>query len=133
VTDKQGKPLAIVGSFKGAIGQTSVHPGTLISEAFRVNGAAHIWFSHNHPSGKAEFSSADRYLYNELRSRLRGTGIEPMGMFAQTFTRSSGDWVYTDGNDTFNGRASREDGKVSVPIVERIMVQQGRLDSSRSR
>jgi len=66
VTDKDGKPLAVVGSFKGAIGQTAVYPSTLMAEAIRVDGAAKIWFSHNHPSGNASLSRADSMLHQTL-------------------------------------------------------------------
>jgi hypothetical protein len=51
VTDQRGKPLAVIGGFKGANTQASVYPATLLGEAVRIPGAAYVWFSHNHPSG----------------------------------------------------------------------------------
>lgn len=82
VTDASGKPLAVIGAFKGAIGQASVYPATLVGEAVRIPGAAHIWFSHNHPGGTAKLSGADRSLYHRLADVFDGSGITPMGLIA---------------------------------------------------
>lgn len=82
VTDASGKPLAVIGAFKGAIGQSSVYPATLVGEAVRIPGAAHIWFSHNHPGGTAKLSGADRSLYHRLADVFDGSGITPMGLIA---------------------------------------------------
>lgn len=112
VTDASGKPLAVIGAFKGAIDQTSVYPATLVGEAVRIPGAAHIWFSHNHPSGTAKLSDADRFLYHRLADIFDGSGITPMGLIAVA-------------NRQY---ASMEDGhlpipqsseSMSVPVVER--------------
>ena len=82
VTDKDGKPLAIIGGFKGGLAQVSVMPPTLMGEAIRVPGAAFVWFSHNHPSGSPELSSADESLSAALVDVFRGSGIEPRGLLA---------------------------------------------------
>ena len=82
ITDKDGKPLAVVGGFKGAVSQTSVYPSTLLAEAVRIEGAANIWLSHNHPSGKPTLSAADRALNATLASAFSGSGIEPRGLLA---------------------------------------------------
>ena len=82
VTDKDGKPLAVIGGFKGALAQTSVYPATLMGEAIRVPGAAFVWFSHNHPSGKPDLSSADESLNKVVSDVFRGSGIEPRGLLA---------------------------------------------------
>jgi hypothetical protein len=43
VVDQDGKPLAIVGSFKGKVDETAVHPSVLISEVFRrARGRGHF-------------------------------------------------------------------------------------------
>ena len=94
VTDKNGKPLALVGSFKGALTQTSVFPSTVIAEAFRIPGAANIWFAHNHPSGTPELSQADRWLTSQLENVFEGTGINTHGTFAIT---NDGRYTHTDG------------------------------------
>ncbi len=82
VTDKDGKPLAVVGGFKGALSQASVYASTLVGEAVRIPGAARIWFSHNHPSGLAILSRADEHLAQALANVFKGSGIEPMGLIA---------------------------------------------------
>ena len=68
--DKNGKPLGIVGGFKGALSQASVYPATLMAEAVRIPGAARIWFSHNHPSGASDLSRADEFLTQTLKQAL---------------------------------------------------------------
>jgi len=73
VTDRAGKPLAVVGSFNGALAQTSVYPATVVAEAIRVPGAAQSWFSHNHPSGTAALSMAYRMLHGSMIEAFTGT------------------------------------------------------------
>ncbi|TXH43245.1 MAG: hypothetical protein E6Q97_34390, partial [Desulfurellales bacterium] len=116
VTDKNGKPLAVVGSFKGALTQTSVYPGTVIAEAVRVPGAARIWFSHNHPSGKSALSDADKTLNRTLSSVFDGTSIEPMGTLA--VTGKSFEHVSPDGFLTY-GATPAPSASINVPVIER--------------
>lgn len=116
VTDKNGKPLAVVGSFKGALTQTSVYPGTVIAEAVRVPGAARIWFSHNHPSGKSTLSDADKTLNRTLSSVFDGTSIEPMGTLA--VTGKSFEHVSPDGFLTY-GATPAPSASINVPVIER--------------
>ena len=71
ITDRSGNPLAVVGSFKGALTQVSAFPATVVVEAIRVPGAAQIWFSHHHPSGTAELSQADGYLRGSMTRSTR--------------------------------------------------------------
>lgn len=116
VTDKNGKPLAVVGSFKGALTQTSIYPGTIIAEAVRVPGAARIWFSHNHPSGKSALSDADKTLNRTLSSVFDGTSIEPMGTLA--VTGKSFEHVSPDGLVT-SGATPAPSAGINVPVIER--------------
>lgn len=116
VTDKNGKPLAVVGSFKGALTQTSIYPGTIIAEAVRVPGAARIWFSHNHPSGKSALSDADKMLNRTLSSVFDGTSIEPMGTLA--VTGKSFEHVSPDGRVT-SGATPAPSSSINVPVIER--------------
>ena len=75
VTDAKGKPLAIVGSFKGAVAQAAVYPSTVIAEAVRVPGAARIWFSHNHPSGTLHPSEADKAITRRIKEASKTLDI----------------------------------------------------------
>lgn len=56
--------------FKGTIDGASVYPREVVKRALEV-GAAAIIFSHNHPSGVAEPSSADIHITEKLTSALK--------------------------------------------------------------
>ncbi len=55
--------------FRGTLAQTAVYPREVARQALRLNAAAVI-FAHNHPSGVAEPSTADRMLTDALKSAL---------------------------------------------------------------
>ena len=55
--------------FRGTIDGTSVHPREVVRRALNHNAAAVI-FAHNHPSGVAEPSHADRVITDRLISAL---------------------------------------------------------------
>ena len=55
--------------FRGTIDGTSVHAREVVRRALNLNAAAVI-FAHNHPSGVAEPSHADRVLTDQLISAL---------------------------------------------------------------
>lgn len=112
VTDKNGRPLAAVGGFKGAIDSASVPTPTVLAEAVRVPGAANIWFSHNHPSGQSELSSADMRLFTALQDVFEGSGIEARGLIAV------GNNEYSD-SDYGRGAVPKGGRLVSVPAIER--------------
>lgn len=84
ITDINGKPLAVIGGFKGAPTQAAVYPATLVAEAVRVPGAANLWLSHNHPSGEATLSNADKTLYQNLKNVFDGSGISVKSLIAVT-------------------------------------------------
>ncbi len=115
VTDKDGRPLAVVGGFKGAIDSASVPLPTVLAEAVRVSGAANIWFSHNHPSGVSELSTADRRLFAALQDAFEGSGIEARGLIAV------GNAEYSD-NEYGSGPVPKAGRLVSVPAIEREQV-----------
>jgi DNA repair protein RadC len=60
--------------FTGTVDGASVHPREVVRAALSVNACAAI-FAHNHPSGVAEPSAADRALTHELRDALRLIGV----------------------------------------------------------
>ena len=55
--------------FQGTIDGASVHPREVVREALAHNAAAVI-FAHNHPSGVAEPSAADRRITSRLKDAL---------------------------------------------------------------
>ncbi len=67
--DAQNRVIAAEEIFRGTLTQTSVYPREIVRAALQHNAAAVI-VSHNHPSGVAEASQADRLLTNSLRRAL---------------------------------------------------------------
>lgn len=131
VTDAEGRPLAIVGSFKGDRAQASVHPATIVGEAFRIDGAANIWLAHNHPSGKPDLSNADRGVSQMLARLLRGSQIKMQGIFAIGGKAPDGGRMYqfepADApGESINGSAIAAES-AQVPVVERVLTQDGKL------
>ncbi|GAB3030207.1 DNA repair protein RadC [Oleiagrimonas citrea] len=60
--------------FNGTVDGASVHPREVVRAALECNAAAAI-LAHNHPSGMAEPSRADRNITEELRSALKLVGV----------------------------------------------------------
>ena len=121
VTDKVGKALAIIGSFKGAATQAAVYPGTVMMELARIDGAAHVWMAHNHPSGTPDLSRADLMLSGSFEKILSGSGIEYHGLAAVARNSDTISWT----NNAFDNGSIAVDQpiKFSVPIVEREIIE----------
>lgn len=121
VTDADGNPLAVIGSFKGAQTQASVYPGTVMMELARIDGAANLWLSHNHPSGNANLSEADRRLSQAFSKILQGSSVSYRGMSAIARKGNDITWSNTDyDNGTIQ---ANEPAPHRVPIVERMIVE----------
>ena len=60
--------------FTGTIDGASIYPREVVRAALNVNACAAI-LAHNHPSGVAEPSAADRAITDELRDALRLIGV----------------------------------------------------------
>lgn len=60
--------------FTGTIDGASVHPREVVRAALNYNACAAI-LAHNHPSGVAEPSAADRAITKELRDALQLVGV----------------------------------------------------------
>ncbi|MGH8455067.1 MAG: RadC family protein [Nevskiales bacterium] len=67
--DNQHRVLDFEELFRGTLDGASVYPREVVKAALRRNAAALI-FAHNHPSGIAEPSAADRSLTRRLREAL---------------------------------------------------------------
>ncbi|HEX5339506.1 MAG TPA: DNA repair protein RadC [Gammaproteobacteria bacterium] len=66
--------------FRGTLDGTSVHPREVVKRALGHNAAALI-FAHNHPSGVAEPSDADRRLTRRLKEALALVDIRVLDHF----------------------------------------------------
>ena len=67
--DNRNRVIRYAELFRGTIDGASVHPREVVKEALRCNAAALI-LAHNHPSGVAEPSQADRTLTARLTAAL---------------------------------------------------------------
>jgi DNA repair protein RadC len=67
--DAQHRLLRFEAMFRGTVSQISVYPREVVRRTLELNASAAV-FAHNHPSGSAEPSAADRSLTNALRDAL---------------------------------------------------------------
>ncbi|MGO3768199.1 RadC family protein [Halomonas sp. AOP1-B1-8] len=67
--DAQHRVIEFSEIFRGTIDSATVHPREVVKETLRHNAAAVI-LAHNHPSGVAEPSDADRRITDRLKSAL---------------------------------------------------------------
>lgn len=72
--DTQLRLLAFEEMFRGSIDSTEVHPRELVRRALALNAAAVI-LAHNHPSGVAEPSQADRLITGRIKDALGLIGV----------------------------------------------------------
>ncbi|MCX7891847.1 MAG: DNA repair protein RadC [Burkholderiales bacterium] len=78
--DAQNRVIHYEELFRGTLTQTSVYPREVVKCALRHNAAAVI-FAHNHPSGVAEPSQADRLLTDALRQALGMVDVRVLDHF----------------------------------------------------
>lgn len=78
--DAQNRVLVVEELFRGTLTQTSVYPREIVKRALAHNAAAVI-LAHNHPSGVAEPSSADRQLTRHLAEALALVDIRVLDHF----------------------------------------------------
>ena len=67
--DARHRLVAFEEMFRGTVSQTSVYPREVVRRALELNASA-VVLAHNHPSGAAEPSAADRSLTCALRDAL---------------------------------------------------------------
>jgi len=72
--DNRHRVLAFEELFRGTVDSATVPPREVVRACLRHNACAVI-FAHNHPSGVAEPSDADRTLTHELRAALQLVGV----------------------------------------------------------
>ena len=69
VLDSKNRVIQLDELFRGSIGATSIYPREVAKQALRYNAAAVI-FAHNHPSGMASPSEADKVITEILKQGL---------------------------------------------------------------
>ncbi len=67
--DNQHRLIAFEELFFGTIDSASIYPREVLKAALKVNAAALI-FAHNHPSGDATPSQADKQITQRLKEAL---------------------------------------------------------------
>jgi len=72
--DNRHRVLAFEELFRGTIDSANVHPREVVRACLRHNASAVI-LAHNHPSGVAEPSAADRSITRQLRDALELVGV----------------------------------------------------------
>jgi DNA repair protein RadC len=72
--DNRHRVLAFEELFRGTVDGASVHPREVVRACLHHNASAVI-LAHNHPSGVAEPSAADRAITRELRDALQLVGV----------------------------------------------------------
>ncbi|MDD5274178.1 MAG: DNA repair protein RadC [Methylovulum sp.] len=78
--DNQHRVIVLEELFRGTIDGASVYPREVAKRALFHNAAA-IIFAHNHPSGIAEPSQADRHITDKLRQALNLFDIRVLDHF----------------------------------------------------
>ena len=78
--DSQHRLIAYEAITHGTIDGASIYPREVVKAALRL-GAAAIIFAHNHPSGIAEPSAADRILTDRLREALQLVDVRVLDHF----------------------------------------------------
>ena len=78
--DTQNRVLASEELFRGTLAQTSVYPREVVKRALAHN-AGGVIFAHNHPSGIAEPSQADRWLTDQLKTALGLVDVKVLDHF----------------------------------------------------
>ncbi|MFO0449039.1 MAG: JAB domain-containing protein [Pseudomonadota bacterium] len=84
----QNAIIRIEEMFRGTIGQASIYPREVVKSALSCNAAACILY-HNHPSGLAEPSEADKHLTRSLIDALKLVDVRIL----DHFVAASGDCV----------------------------------------
>lgn len=78
--DAQNRVLEAEELFRGTLTQTSVYPREVVKRALARN-AAGLILAHNHPSGVAEPSQADRWLTDQLKAALALVDVKVLDHF----------------------------------------------------
>jgi DNA repair protein RadC len=78
--DAQNRVIAAEQLFRGTLTQASVYPREVVKRALMHN-AGGVILAHNHPSGVAEASEADRWLTDQLKTALAMIDVRVLDHF----------------------------------------------------
>ena len=81
--DNRNRVIQVAEMFQGTIDGASVHVRVVVQRALELNAAALVFF-HNHPSGVAEPSQADKAVTRRLRDALSLVEIRVLDHFVVT-------------------------------------------------
>ncbi|MCS6787326.1 MAG: DNA repair protein RadC [Thiobacillaceae bacterium] len=84
--DAQNRVIAVEELFRGTLTQTSVYPREVVKRALAHN-AGGVILAHNHPSGLAEPSQADRWLTEQLKHALALVDVRVLDHFVVAGTQ----------------------------------------------
>lgn len=119
--DKNDRPIAVVRHTLGTVNESLVEPSSILGALAAVPGVRAVYFAHNHPSGRHEFSEEDRNITKALSGLLEGSGIAVRGMIVVT---PGGKASFMHGDAFLHGSGEqptpqRRSG--AVPQVERVL------------
>jgi hypothetical protein len=129
VVDENDNPIQIIRHTIGLSAQTSAEPFSFLGAIANTPGAKGYWISHNHPSGMATLSTADKRLTDAFEQLSANTGIENRGILA----------IGKDQFAFYNPKTREEVEKQRIPpavrnkplsIMERVFKKTNTLDST---
>ncbi len=127
VTDADGNVLRVLRHQIGDIASAGVNPGILAGSILRVPGARRVWLTHNHPSGTASLSRADKQVLDSLQNNLlASTPVTVEDIIAVTL---SGRYAASGVSDQAIPQAATTK---TVKVQERILERADELGSSLS-
>lgn len=85
--DTQHRLISVERLFSGSVDSAEVRPRIVVQRALALNAAA-VLLAHNHPSGDAEPSAADRAVTAQLRSVLRVVDVRLLDHFVVTASQA---------------------------------------------
>jgi DNA repair protein RadC len=85
--DSHHRLIAVERMFSGSVDGAQVYPRVVVQRALALNAAA-VMVAHNHPSGYAEPSAADRAVTTQLKSALGMVEVRLLDHFVVTAERA---------------------------------------------
>jgi DNA repair protein RadC len=85
--DSRHRLIAVERMFSGSVDGAQVYPRVVVQRALALNAAA-VMVAHNHPSGYAEPSAADRAVTTQLKSALGMVEVRLLDHFVVTADRA---------------------------------------------